>query len=96
MTQFLSKKLEEPTQIFSTRLQQLGDDTSSRGHSTNLKDRILEDVPGLQVHRQGREVILTFNDSEGQALKNLYDQDFNRILIEFMTRNSRLNSPKRN
>lgn len=35
-----------------------------------------ENVPGLQAHRQGWEVMLDFNDHVGQALKNLYDQDF--------------------
>lgn len=60
----------------STRPQQLGGDTSTRVHSTNLRDRILENVPGLQAHRQGREAMLAFNDDVGQALKNLYDQDF--------------------
>lgn len=45
-------KLSELTQMYSTRLQQLGGDASTRVHSTNLKDRILENVPELQPHRQ--------------------------------------------
>jgi len=49
--------------------------TNQTQHSTNLKDRILENVPGLQAHRQVREVTLAFNDDVGQALKNLNDPD---------------------
>lgn len=46
----------------STRFQQLGEDTSTRVHSTDLKDRILANVPGLQAHKQGRDMILAFNE----------------------------------
>lgn len=69
-------RLAELTQMYSTRLQQLGGDTSTRVHSTDLKDRILANVPGLQAHKQGRDVMLAFNEDIGHALKNLYEQDF--------------------
>ena len=69
-------RLAELTQMYSTRLKQLGGDTSTRVHSTDLKDRILANVPGLQAHKQGRDVMLAFNKDIGQALRNLYEQDF--------------------
>ena len=69
-------RLAELTQMYSKRLQQLGGDTSTRVHSTHLKDRILANVAGLQAHRQGRDVMLAFNEDVEQALKNLYEQDF--------------------
>jgi hypothetical protein len=47
-----------------------------RVNSTHLKHGILANVPGLQAHKQGRDVIPAFNDDIGQALKNLYKQDY--------------------
>lgn len=65
-------RLAELSQMYSTRLGQLGGDDFTRVHSTHLKERILENVQGLQAHKQGRDVMLAFNDDIGQALKNLY------------------------
>ena len=62
--------------MYSTSLQQLGGDISSRIHSTDLKDRILADVPGLQAHKQGRDVLLVFNDDIGMALEQARARDF--------------------
>ena len=64
-------RLAELTQMYSTRLKQLGGDTSTRVHSTDLKDRILANAPGLQADKQGRDVMLAFNKDIGQALRNL-------------------------
>lgn len=69
-------RLAELAQMYSTRLQQLGVDSSTRVNSTHLKHRILANVPGLQAHKQGRDVMLAFNDDIGQALKNLHEQDY--------------------
>lgn len=62
--------------MYSTQLQQLVVDSSTRVNSTHLKHRILANVPGLQAHKQGRDVMLAFNDDIGQALKNLHEQDY--------------------
>ena len=68
----------ELAQMYATRLQQLGGggDSSTRVNSTHLKDRILANVPGLQAHKQGRDVMLAFDNDIGQALRNEYDKDF--------------------
>ena len=65
----------ELTQIYSTRLQQLGVATSTRVNSTRLKHIILTNVPGLQAYKQERDVMLAFNDGIGQALKDLHEHD---------------------
>lgn len=69
-------RLADLTQMYSTRLQQLGGDISTRVHSSHLKDRILANIPGMQAHKQGRDVLLVFEDDIGLALKNIYKRDF--------------------
>ena len=69
-------RLAALAEMYSTSLQQLGGDISSRIHSTDLKDRILADVPGLQAHKQGRDVLLVFNDDIGMAFKQARARDF--------------------
>ena len=69
-------RLAALAEMYSTSLQQLGGDISSRIHSTDLKDRILADVPGLQAHKQGRDVLLVFNDDIGMALEQARARDF--------------------
>ena len=69
-------RLVDLTQIYSTRLQQLGGDESTRVHSTHLKDRILANVQGMEAHRQGRDVMQAVNNNIRQALKNIYEHDF--------------------
>ena len=51
-------------------------DVSGRVHLTDLKRRLLAGIPGLQAHKQGRDVLLAFNDDVGSALKQVYENDF--------------------
>ena len=69
-------RLAELAEMYSKRLPQLGGDVSSRIHSTDLKDWILANVPELQAHKQGRDVLLVFNDDIGMALKQARARDF--------------------
>ena len=43
---------------------------------TTRLERIIRNVPGLQAYKKGRDVMLVFNKDEGQALKSVYEQDF--------------------
>lgn len=49
---------------------------SGRVHSTDLKRRLLAHIHGLQAHKQGRDVLLAFNDDIGLALKQMYERDY--------------------
>ena len=67
-------RLADLTQMYSTRLEQLGGDVARRINSTHLKDRVLANVPGLEAYKKGRDVMLAFNDDVGYALGNVLDQ----------------------
>ena len=62
--------------LYSLRVQQLGGDTSNKIHSTDLKNRILANMPGMQAHKQGRDILLVFEDDVGLALKQASGRDF--------------------
>ena len=62
--------------MYSNRLAQLGVDVSGRVHSTDLKERLLANVPGLQVHKKGRNIFLAFNEKVATALQQACERDF--------------------
>ena len=45
-------------------------------HTTRLKDRILANIPDIQAHKHGRDVLLAFNEDIGTVLNNAYGRDF--------------------
>ena len=49
---------------------------SGRVHSTDLKERLLANVPGLQAHKKGRDILLAFNDEVATALQQACERDF--------------------
>ena len=63
-------KLADLLQLYSDRLVELGVKITGRIHSTDLKNRILAYMPGLQAYKQGRHVLLSFNDDVGHALRD--------------------------
>lgn len=63
-------KLSNLVKLYSGRLRELGVDVTGRIHSSHLKDRILANLPGIRAYRQGREVVLSFDDDVGLALMN--------------------------
>lgn len=68
-------KLTQLTNLYSNRLEQLGTDVGGRIHSTKLKERILAYFPDMQAHKQGRNVILIFNEDIGSALRKACEHD---------------------
>lgn len=74
-------KLADLNQMYITRLNELGAETSSRMHSTRLKERILANIPDMQAHKQGRDVYLVFTDDVGLALKKALDRNFDEEAI---------------
>lgn len=72
-------RLADLMAMYSNRLEQFGLDMNKRPNSTHVKDRILAAIPDLQAHKQGRDVLLMFNEDVGnairQAITNHYDDD---------------------
>ena len=63
-------KLADLVKLDTERLVELGVETTWRIHSTDLKNRILANMPGLQAYKEGPDVLLSFNDDVGNALRN--------------------------
>jgi hypothetical protein len=74
-------KLSDLNKMYTARLTNLGADMTSRVNSTRLKERILSNIPDLQAHKHGREVLLAFEDDVGLALKKAYESDFDEEAI---------------
>ncbi|KAJ7371263.1 hypothetical protein OS493_027379 [Desmophyllum pertusum] len=60
-------KLANLTMLYKQRLEQLGVE-SPDVHPTRLKDQLLFHIPKLQAHRQGRDVMLAFENDVGSIL----------------------------
>ena len=60
-------KLADLTMLYKKRQEQLGVE-SSDVHPIRLKDQLLFHIPKLQVHRQGRDVLLAFENDVGSIL----------------------------
>ena len=63
------------TALYTTRMEQLGTIMTGRVHSTKLKNQILRYFPDLEEHKQGRDVLLAFNQDLGSALQKACGQD---------------------
>ena len=62
-------KLSELSRMYASRLEQMGVDISQRVHSTRLKERLLKQCPELTSYKDGREVLLAFNEDIAAVLK---------------------------
>lgn len=76
-------KLADLVKIYSTSLMRLGVE-NTQIHSTDLKKRILAQIPDLQAHKEGRDVLLAFDKDIActlqQATKTLSSDDDAMIL----------------
>ena len=59
-------KLTELAKLYSDWLEELGAKITGPIHTTRLKDRILANIPDMQAHKHGRDVLLAFNKTSGQ------------------------------
>ena len=65
-------RLADLVSLFKQRLEQLGaDDTDV--NSTRLKDRLLREIPELEAHKKGRDVLLAFKKGIDPALSQVSD-----------------------
>ncbi len=60
--------LADLIKLYKTRLEQLGEDTTERIHSTRLKDKLLERIPNLQANPSKNGTILSFKADIGDLL----------------------------
>ena len=76
-------KLVDLLQLYTDRLVELGVEITGRVHSTHLKNRILANMPELHAYKHGRDVLLSFNDDVGHALRDacLDDSDDEAICL---------------
>ena len=63
-------KLAHLLQLYTDRIKELGVCVAGRIHSTHLKERIIANVPGLQAYKQGRDIMLSFDDDIGHVLQD--------------------------
>ena len=68
-------KLADLLKLFTDRLIELGVDVTGRIHSTDLKNRILANVTGLNSYKQSRDVMLSYDDAVGHALRDECQDD---------------------
>ena len=54
-------------------------------NSTSLKDKLLEELPDLDAHKKGRDVLLAFQDDVGFALAETCDYSEAIILAKILS-----------
>ena len=62
-------KVSELSRMYAPRLEQMGVDISQRVYSTRLKEHLIQQCPELTSYKDGREVLLAFNEDIAVVLK---------------------------
>lgn len=65
-------RLADLVQLYKERLEQLGA-KQPNVNSTRLKERILDELPEMEAHKEGRDVLLAFHKDIGSALAQVSD-----------------------
>ena len=65
-------KLADMVQLYKQRLEQLGIEKPDV-NSTRLKEKLLAEISEMEAHKQGRDVILVFEEDIGLALSQASD-----------------------
>ena len=71
-------RLADICRLYKQRLEQLGMDTPDV-NSTRLKDKLMAEIPELEAHRSGRDVLLALQQDVGKALAQ--SSDFSEAVI---------------
>ena len=71
-------RLADLVNLYQQRLEQLG--VEKPVNATRLKDRLLAEVPELEAHKQGINVLLAFKSDVGSALSQACEYDDAMIL----------------
>ena len=70
-------KLAELSQLYKSRMEQLGVEVDNRVHSTRLKEGLLAEFPDMRAYTKGRDVLMAFENDIGSALAKACEQDNN-------------------
>ena len=68
-------KLADLARIYCNRVEQLGAPLSGKFNSTHLKNRKLAHFPQMQAHKDGRGILLVFNEDIGPAVRKVCEND---------------------
>ncbi|GFS09191.1 hypothetical protein ElyMa_004776500 [Elysia marginata] len=70
-------RLADLSKLYEARVNQLRGQfpLQARAHSTHLKKRLLQNVPGLVASNQGREVYLSYDEEVACTLKRQYNEE---------------------
>lgn len=60
-------RLADLVSLYKQRLQQLGVEEPNV-NATRLKEKLMEEIPELEAHRKGRDILLAFKKDVGEAL----------------------------
>ena len=69
-------KLADLSRLYSTRLNDLGVSQSSRVNSTHLKNRLFANFPNLRAYKDGRDVLIAFDDDVSSALFKVCEKEY--------------------
>ena len=76
-------RLKDLVNLYTQRLNDLGVLTTYV-RSTSLKERLLMHIPGLVAYTDGRDVLLTIEDSIGSILRKAYQNDEDEQHVNMM------------
>jgi len=68
-------RLADLAQLYSLRMEQLGNKPDVRVNTARLKERLLAQIPDLQAQIRGRDVFLAFSEDIGEALTKACEWD---------------------
>ncbi len=71
-------------QLYKSRVQQLGGDTSQRINATRLKEKLVAQIPDLEAHKNKYEVILSFKTDIGDTLMEATRKDHDSDAVSLM------------
>ncbi len=71
-------------QLYKSRVEQLGGDTSQRINATRLKEKLVAQIPDLEAHKNKYEVILSFKTDIGDTLMEATRKDHDSDAVSLM------------
>ena len=74
-------KFADLAKLYTSHLKQLGVNILGRIHTTDLKNQIWSKFPDMQNHRQGRDILLAFDEDIGLALQRVFESDLDEEAI---------------
>ena len=77
----LVHQLSDLGQLYSSRMEQLGVKLDTRVHTTRLKHRLLAQFRDMRAQKNGRDILLAFEEDVGAALVKICESDNDKFVI---------------